>query len=126
MVLLVVDRSVCGIGWLNATAARGFSVVSTSCATGLYTVAHEMGHNQGAQHDPQTSPGTRPFPYGHGFKVEGKHRTVMSYACRTECQRVNYWSGPRSKFKGVTLGDKRTSDNARVLNETAGKIASFR
>ncbi len=33
-------------------ASSAFSVVHHSCATGYYSFAHEIGHNQGAHHDP--------------------------------------------------------------------------
>jgi len=126
VVMLVSDRSLCGLGFLGATAERAFSVVSTTCATGLYSFAHEMGHNQGAQHDQATSPSQRPFPYGHGFRIDGQFRTIMAYACPRSCQRINYWSNPKVKFRGTKLGNSEISDNARVLNETAQRVSHFR
>ena len=56
----------CGLAWLMTSTAsdfssRGFSVVHYGCATGYYSFAHEMGHNQGAHHDRANASGPGVF-----------------------------------------------------------------
>ena len=124
-VLLVNDTSYCGIAYLNATAASAFGVVSTQCATGYYSFGHEIGHNQGAEHDPANSSSSG---YNHGYQYPAAGwRTIMAYACATaSCTRLNNWSNPRVTRNGVPMGTATTNDNARKLSETAATVASFR
>lgn len=128
-VLLINDPAYqyCGLGWLNATAAYAFSVTDYRCATGNYTFAHEIGHNQGAHHDIANATNTS-FPYGHGYQnVPRRWRTVMAYACSgVSCPKVNYWSNPKRILDGVVMGQPGSSDNVRVLNETRARVAGFR
>ena len=51
------DGGACGIGYLMSSvstsfARHAFNVVDQSCAAGHLSYAHEVGHNQGLQHDP--------------------------------------------------------------------------
>jgi hypothetical protein len=67
LVVLLVGRTQegCGIGYVNAGAGHAFSLVAHNCATGYYSFAHEIGHNIGAHHDPETHANAY-YPYGHG------------------------------------------------------------
>ena len=54
----------CGIGSLMTTvstsfASHAFNVVDRTCAVGNLSYAHEVGHNQGLQHDPANAPARR-------------------------------------------------------------------
>src|SRR5690606_37202680 len=42
-----------------------------------YSLAHEIGHLQGARHAFEDDPNPEPFPYGHGFKNDSL-RTIMA------------------------------------------------
>jgi hypothetical protein len=118
---------------LMADDAHAFAVVHYDHATAPdYTFAHEIGHLQGATHEVD-GPAGHFKPYGHGFQKdvdEPLWRTIMAYDCRPNpCPRVPYWSNPRitapSPYVGA-MGTTATNDNARVLNETATTVASFR
>ncbi|MDX1440189.1 MAG: zinc-dependent metalloprotease [Rubricoccaceae bacterium] len=108
-------------------ATEAFAGVAQDCATGYYTFAHEIGHLQGARHNPETDPSSSPFTYGHGkYYAPGSWRTVMSYNCSSGCTRVLHWSNPDVDYLGEPTGDVTLRDNARVLDETAEHIADFR
>jgi hypothetical protein len=124
------DLRCCGLGdALMATADTAFSVVHQECVLAPnYSFAHEIGHLQGATHDKD---GVLPAfqPYGHGFQHtsgRARWRTMMAYDCKPSCPRLPYWSNPRIKRGGVPMGTLDVNDNARVLNETAATVASFR
>ena len=87
LVALLVGRrsNWCGYARLyTGHQSNGFSVSSQTC--GSYIFAHELGHNQGANHDPDTNANNW-FPYGHGLcNVRNGWRTVMSYASSDGCR----------------------------------------
>jgi hypothetical protein len=126
-VLISAHRDYCGIAFLNASASYAFGVVSHGCATGYYSFAHEIGHLQGARHNPEVDPSSSPFAYGHGYyNTSGRWRTIMSYECPVGCRRVNHWSNPNISYLGSATGTAARHHNARVLNETASRVANFR
>jgi len=103
-------------------APNAFSVVERSCAAGNLTLAHEMGHNQGMQHDPANA-GSAAYPYSYGYQdPSGAFRTVMAYGAST---RVKQFSNPGVAYGGLPTGTS-TQDNARTLNSTALTVANFR
>lgn len=118
----------CGVASaIYASESSAFALATNSCATGYYTFGHELGHLQGARHNPETDGSTSPFPYGHGkYYQPARWRTVMSYNCSGGCTRIPYWSNPNVTYGGVSMGDTSTRHNARVLSETAATLASFR
>ena len=126
-VLIVGNGKGCGIGHQYSTRTRAFSVVRQNCATGKYTFAHELGHNQGAHHNPDEDKNIQ-FSYGHGLcNSSGRWRTVMSYASTISCfPRLGYFSNPRVFHSGMATGDVTLRNNARVINETALDMADFR
>ena len=125
--LLVGRRSdFCGIANLYwGSALRAFSVTAQSCAS--QTFAHEIGHNQGAHHDPGTDT-NRGFPYGHGLcNSRNRWRTIMSYDFMNGCRdRIPHFSNPDISYRGVPTGKASTQHNVRVINETAFHLANFR
>jgi len=128
--VMIIDQSdYCGLAdAIRATAATAFAVVYYDCATGYYSFAHELGHLQGARHDPANDPTTLPFSYGHGFQqlAPPAWRTIMAYNCAAGCPRVQYWSNPSVLYNGMPTGTATANNNARVLNETANEVAAFR
>ena len=74
----------CGIAYLLNPVNRfypksGFSVVGANCAAVTDTFYHELGHNQGAAHNPHHGT-NRYFSYGHGLcNTANGWNTVMSY-----------------------------------------------
>ena len=144
LVVLIVARptnSVCGIGWLPDFARypdrdfsnMGFSVVAQNCETVRYnTFAHELGHNQGAAHNPfyarAISPPTFPYRHGRCNAAEGWH-TIMSYGLGEQGRctpQIKYFSSPNIRYQGTPTGDAAVHDNRRVLLETARRVANFR
>ena len=120
----------CGRAWIASKATRGFSVVPQDCEAGNYSFAHEVGHNMGAEHDPDHSGPDSAFPFGHGLcNTDSNWRTVMSYSsnpsgnCR---RRVTYFSSPIVTYDATPTGDVQVRDNRRVLNLTAYWVANFR
>ncbi|MBI2381733.1 MAG: hypothetical protein HYV16_13360 [Gammaproteobacteria bacterium] len=128
--LMVTNDAYCGLASaIGATATTAFAEVFDDCATGYYSFAHELGHLQSARHDPSNDPTRKPYAYGHGYQASNKAwRTVMAYNCSgAGCPRINYWSNPNKTYSdGQTMGTTTKSDNARVLNTTAGTVAGFR
>lgn len=136
-VLMVGQGNGCGVAKTihsDNNPNLGFCVVKYDCATGNYTFAHEIGHLQGARHDPYVDPSSTPFAYGHGFvKVSGEWRTIMAYnnecaANSTFCTRLQFWSNPHvnSPVDGTAMGTTATHHNSRVLNETTDKMKNYR
>ena len=94
------------------------------------TFAHEIGHLQGASHNPE-EPGALdrpPYSYGHGFcNAAGNWRTVMAYNTGGVCRpRLLYFSSPTVLYQGTATGDVTRRNVARVINETAVHVANFR
>ncbi len=137
----------CGLGYMMSTitpsfAPYGFSVVAWSCATGYYSFAHEMGHNEGARHDWYVDTGTAPYTYAHGYvNVAGAWRTIMAYnnKCGSiNCTRIQYFSNPNVLYNGAPTGYASgtgttncssapcDADNHQVLNNSAYTVANFR
>jgi len=128
----------CGLASLmgvsNHSAAfesRAFSTGKRSCAIDNLTFPHELGHNQGANHDPDnagTTPANAVFPYASGhFSAAGNFRTVMTYpAACSGCPRRPYFSNPNVLFGGQPTGIVDQRDNARTINNTALVFSRFR
>jgi len=122
VILIINQDQFCGLASkILATASTAFAVVYQDCATGYYSFGHELGHLQGARHNPEADSHTSPFVYGHGYMNEARRRrTIMSYDCPNHCKRAQRWAVPPE------WGTPNISNDARVLNETANHIASFR
>ncbi len=118
----------CGVGYLMATpstsfASYAFNVVDQSCAAGYLSYAHEVGHNQGLQHDPGNAGSSPSQPYAYGYQDPGgTFRTVLSYG---GANRIPYLSTPLYTYGGRVTGTA-SQDNARALNANASIVAAFR
>jgi len=131
LVAMIINKSdFCGLAdAIRATSDTAYAVIYFDCATGYYSFAHELGHLMGARHDMANDPSKSPFSYGHGYQyLSGatKWRTIMAYDCAGGCVRLQYWSNPLVRHGGVPMGTIASNNNARVLNETASEVASFR
>ena len=87
----------CGVAsTIMANEGSAFALATQNCATGYYSFGHELGHLQGARHNPENDPASTPFPYGHGYRdPPAGWRTVMAYDTNPHCcTRIPYWSNP--------------------------------
>ncbi|MBV1882749.1 MAG: hypothetical protein KUG82_14010 [Pseudomonadales bacterium] len=133
VVVFVVGEAVyCGLASsIYANTEDAFAIVYVPClAEGVYSLAHEIGHLQGARHNVAVDSSTSPFAYGHGYKDEpNAFRTIMAYPCVNgevdECPRIPYWSSASVSYLGHPTGIAGISDNARVLKETSSVMASL-
>lgn len=128
--MIINQTDYCGLAdAIMAAADTAFAVVHYDCATGYYSFAHELGHLQGARHDPAHDSSTTPFAYGHGLQHTSPApawRTIMAYNCDGGCPRLQYWSNPDVQYNNIAMGTAATNNNARVLNQTAATVAAFR
>lgn len=142
----------CGIAWLIGGGQSGikasdeffgYSVVSDgtdqdengkSFFCREETLAHEMGHNMGSQHDRDTATVDGKlkygvYPYSFGYKAAagaGNFYTVMAYGDSGQT-RYRVFSNPRSTYcGGYPCGVAGQADNARSLAQTMPIIATFR
>ncbi|MCP4714340.1 MAG: hypothetical protein GY868_04410, partial [Deltaproteobacteria bacterium] len=137
LVALIVDgEGACGVGYIMTSlsvdfASSAFSVIDQSCATGMYTFAHELGHNMGCHHavgDNSLTRGAGLFDYSHGWRFNSdSDRTIMAYSPGTRRQ---YFSNPEVSFgnspTGIAVGEANQAHNALSINNAAETIANFR
>lgn len=124
LVVMVVDQA---DGTINAsilaTPETAFALVHWDLlGAPRYGLAHEIGHLQGARHEPARDSALAPFPYGHAFHND----TLRTLLANSGQRKVPRFSGPDQRYEGAVLGDAARSDNARVLRETAVYLANFR
>ena len=102
-----------------------------SCAVGNLSFAHEFGHNQGCEHNPENSsvwPANGSYPWSYGHWHSGNYRTVMSYTdpCTGGCTRHPYFSNANVTFQGQPTGVLDLRENYRTINATALYVSNFR
>ena len=117
----------CGIGYLMTSvstnfAPYAFTVVDQSCAAGYLSYAHEVGHNQGLQHDPANAGSAPSYPFAYGYQdPAGQFRTVLAYGGAT---RIPYFSSPLVTYNNAPTGTA-SQDNARALNSNVATVSNF-
>ena len=136
-VAMIVDSNQwCGLAWVLSSGAGAagmeylaFSVTSNDCLVGSYTLAHELGHNFGCDHDrANPSAGGGAYPYSWGYRTpSGNWRTIMAYFPGAT---VPYFSNPNISFFGETLGiahpSPNSAENWKSLNHTAWAASEWR
>lgn len=134
--LLVAGGGACGIGYVQRNPGPGFAssafqVTALGCAVGNLSFAHEFGHNQGCEHNPENSsawPNSGSYPWSFGHWYSANYRTVMSYSnpCTGGCTRHPYFSNSNVEFQGEPTGILDERENYRTLNSTAQFVSNFR
>ena len=137
--LIDEDSNGCGIAWVmspslladNRMANWSFNVTYSGCLSN-YTLAHEVGHNEGCAHD-RGSSGSGSYDYSFGHTTT-EFRTIMSTTCPggSFCPRVPYFSNPNVLYNGAPTGidhnvdPANSTDNARTKNVNETIIANWR
>lgn len=128
------DASVSGRAYYfnpaRPTAAAGFAVVAHIGWAGDdydgYTLAHEIGHNLGADHDVDNRPLSRSGST-HGYRFVGAdgatYHDVMAYP---PGKLLPFFSNPSLSYAGRPLGAKGVADAARAIRENAPAVARYR
>lgn len=137
ILLTELVSDVCGRAYLDVlqhsqALARSVAcgIVRTSCATGYYTFAHELGHIQGLDHNlapPSVITGRFIDSFAF-YDSDAGVRTIMGIALSGELdttQRILYFSNPDIIVDGVHIGVHDESNNARVLRFTRYGIADL-
>jgi hypothetical protein len=112
-------------------APWAFSVTRRDCLVGSMSFAHELGHNMGLEHDPDSAdvaPDAISYPHSHGHYLDGSFRTVMSPAghCTGGCTEQPLFSNPNVLYNDVPTGIVNERDNALTLDLTAPTVSTFR
>jgi hypothetical protein len=119
--LWVDDEEYCGLAWCIATSsARGYQVVTWECAAGNLSHPHEIGHNQGCNHDHDNSGSEcSAYDYSHGHRFYGsdtlQYRTVMAYSPGV---RIPHFSNPAVSYLGTATGVPGAGSDAARNAET--------
>lgn len=135
VVLVSQDSDWCGYASVQVSSAGtdAYAVVWSSCLSSQ-SLAHEVGHLQGLDHNRENKAGIATYPYSYGYRLctSSGFRDIMSYACTTSVPRVLNYSNPDVYYNGYATGiayesdPSRSAETARTLDETAVKVAGFR
>lgn len=132
----------CGVAWLiggggtsftSNDAPWGYSVVSDGSDGGYYcreeTLAHELGHNMGQNHNQEDAgdPGVHAYSYGYRESSSTGFFTIMAYRITDSSQySVPYFANPAVTVQGRPTGVTNVSDNVRSMAQTIPIAANFR
>ncbi len=147
VVLLAGGKKTDAVGWAWVGGNLGHSVVSypfltysdgsrASTVTSFTTVAHELAHNFGCNHqrqDASTQARDGDGKYNYAHVVEGKNGPMGSimavYLNSANLTRVPYFSTAEVSYEGLPLGvgvnQPKAAMNALVLSENAARMAAL-
>ncbi len=119
-----------GLGWVSPDEAKAYSVAKYDRAVNTWTLAHEVGHNQGCDHNREDSSDDGFYTYSYGWYFDGdsdtQWGTVMSYIG----DRIDHFSNPNVMYDGqptgVTIGQTNESHNAHTINNRRTTCENFR
>lgn len=141
----------CGLGYLNTnptnySASNAYTVTLYNCVVSNYSLAHEMGHNMGLNHDWYVNQSTAPCEHQHGYTnktaitlgststAAQRWRTIMAYnnECADKgfsCTRINRWANPGVNYNteptGVAIGSTNPADEAFGFSRFACVVSQF-
>lgn len=141
----------CGLGYLNTnptnySGTNAFTVSLYNCVVSNYTLAHEMGHNMGLNHDWFVSQSTTPCEHHHGYSNQAailqgtasptnqRWRTIMAYndECANagfNCTRLNRWANPALNYNGqptgIAIGNPNPSDEVFGFKRFVCVVSQF-
>lgn len=128
--------TICGRANCGGGASEAFSVVNWSCAAGNFSFHHEIGHNQGCDHNREDSAsGCHADDWSYGWRWFGNSgngwRTIMAYNnSASDYMRINYFSNPNVSFDGQPTGrptgSSNESYNAKTIRDRRSTHEAFR
>lgn len=123
-----------GKGWLNSVPQADFdySVITDASLDGcgqFVTLAHELGHNMGADHDRSHASLNIDLGYAYGYGIVGKFADIMSSGyisapVVTKFSNPNITCGPDSDPCGIAPGQPNAADSAQTLNDNRWTVAA--
>ena len=113
-----------------------FSVIKRSSAVGTYTLAHEVGHNLGCQHNRANAVNIAgevaigAFDYSYGYSIDLETTVYRSVMAVGEGNRIPFFSNPNIVFLGSPFGVSETdtnnaANNTLTIKNTASIAAGF-
>ena len=135
VVLVSQDADWCGYANLTISSSNtdAYAVAASDCLSNQ-TLAHEVGHLQGLDHDRANSTGSSAFyPYSYGYRMctTGGFRDIMAYSCSGATLLLQF-SNPNLSYNGYPTGisyeanPSNAADAARSLNASATQVAAYR
>jgi hypothetical protein len=138
VVLIDQDSDWCGysnlqINTLNGvTTTKANAVVYSSCLSNQ-SLAHELGHLQGLDHDRADATGYHFYPYAFGYRLCSTigFKDIMSYPCSPDVPRILQFSNPNLYYNGYPTGisyqldPANAADAATSLNASATQVAAY-
>ena len=117
-------------GLQGPSAANAFSVIRRAYITGGYYLPVALSFNFGCQLERPYADSIGAFPYAYGYSFSDTNGSYFSTVEGFGWNRVAFFSNPDLQFNGVACGVPagmpNSANNARVLNQTAPIVASFR
>ncbi len=128
--LTMTSTTINGVTTSNTDA---YAITAARCLSNN-TLAHEIGHLQGLDHDRANSTGSGFYAYSYGYRrcVDGGFTDIMSYPCSVSVPRILNFSNPAISYNGYPTGvsyessPTQAAEAARSLVRSATQVANYR